>query len=375
MSPHATAVPAATRSRPRRTPRPGGRLLAVVTVLATGVLAAGCGVRLETPPPTEPSPDAVEVLRAGAVDDALAVADVVADVTPGVTDPATLAALEQAAAFAEQHADALGGVYDSGLDDLDLPTGDPTSPAPADDPDEPADDAAGTEADGTAEDGTAEDDAATDESGDGVATTDDVVAALVSAAQRTGASADATTDAGLARLLASVAASEHVSALRLAALTGSSSADVLVTTAPPVEEAPAGIGAADLATLVETEDAAGYAYEVRAAQSEGDVRTAAVARAAEHRARGQAWALAAGTDGTAQDPRRVAYVLPDDADVAAVARQVESGLAQTYASLVATAAHTSRAEAVALLVDSWASAVAWGEAPVAFPGLPEQAAD
>ncbi|UKJ64464.1 DUF4439 domain-containing protein [Cellulosimicrobium cellulans] len=368
MSPHATAVSAATRSRPRRTPRPGGRLLAAVTVLATGVLAVGCGVRLETPPPTEPSPDAVEVLRAGAVDDALAVADLVADVTPGVTDPATLAALEEAAAFAEQHADALGGVYDSGLDDLDLPTGDPTTTAPADDPDEPADDAAGTDEDRAEEDGT------TEGPGDGTATTDDVVVALVEAAQRTGASADAATDAGLARLLASVAASEHVSARRLAALTGSAAADELVTTVPPVEEAPAGIGAADLATLVETEDAAGYAYEVRAAQSEDDARTAAVARAAEHRARGQAWALAAGTDGTAQDPRRVAYVLPDDADVATLARQVESGLAQTYASLVATAAPTSRAEAVALLVDSWASAVAWGETPVAFPGLPEQSA-
>lgn len=368
MSPHATAVPAAPRTRPRRTPRPGGRVLAAVTALVTGVLAAGCGVRLETPPPTEPSPDAVEVLRAGAVDDALAVADLVADVTPGVTDPATLAALEEAAAFAEQHAEALGGVYDSGLDDLDLPAGDPTSTAPADDTDEPADDGPGTAANGSEEDGT------TDGPGDGAATTDDVVVALVEAAQRTGASADAATDAGLARLLASVAASEHVSAQRLAALTGSAAADALVTTAPPVEEAPAGIGAADLATLVETEDAAGYAYEVRAAQSEDDARTAAVARAAEHRARGQAWALAAGTDGTAQDPRRVAYVLPDDADVAALARQVESGLAQTYASLVATAAPTSRAEAVALLVDSWASAVAWGEPPVAFPGLPEQLA-
>ncbi|MDF9876851.1 DUF4439 domain-containing protein [Cellulosimicrobium cellulans] len=373
MSPHATAVPAATRSRPRRTPRPGGRLLAAVTVLATGVLAAGCGVRLETPPPTEPSPDAVEELRAGAVDDALAVADLVADVTPGVTDPATLAALEEAAAFAEQHADALGGVYDSGLDDLDLPAGDPTSTAPAGGTDEPADDAAGTEEDGSEAD-RAEADGTTDAPGDGAATTDDVVVALVEAAQRTGASADAATDAGLARLLASVATSEHVSAQRLAALTGSAAADGLVTTAPPVEEAPAGIGAADLATLVETEDAAGYAYEVRAAQSEDDARTAAVARAAEHRARGQAWALAAGTDGTAQDPRRVAYVLPDDADVAALARQVESSLAQTYASLVAAAAPTSRAEAVALLVDSWASAVAWGEAPVAFPGLPEQSA-
>ncbi|MFD4992640.1 DUF4439 domain-containing protein [Cellulosimicrobium cellulans] len=369
MSPHATAVPAATRPRPRRTPRPGGRLLAAVTVLATGVLAAGCGVRLETPPPTAPSPDAVEVLRAGAVDDALAVADLVADVTPGVTDPATLAALEEAAAFAERHADALGGVYDSGLDDLDLPDDDPTSSAPPDGAgDEPADDTSGGTGDGATDGG------ATDAPGDSTVTTDDIVVALVEAAQRTGASADASTDAGLARLLASVAASEHVSAQRLAALTGSTAADALVTTAPPVEEAPAGIGAADLATLVETEDAAGYAYEVRAAQSEDDARTAAVARAAEHRARGQAWALAAGTDGTAQDPRRVAYVLPDDADVAALARQVESSLAQTYASLVATAAPTSRAEAVALLVDSWASAVAWGEAPVAFPGLPEQSA-
>ncbi|MBE9926671.1 DUF4439 domain-containing protein, partial [Cellulosimicrobium cellulans] len=143
---------------------------------------------------------------------------------------------------------------------------------------------------------------------------------------------------------------------------------------PPVDEAPGGVGAADLATLVEAEDAAGYGYEVRAAQSEGDVRTAAVARAAEHRARAQGWALAAGTDGTPQDPRRVAYALPDGTDAAALARQVESGLAQTYASLVAAAAPTSRAEAVALLADAWASAVAWGEAPVAFPGLPEQTA-
>lgn len=368
MSPHATAVPAATRSRPRRTPRPGGPLLAVVAALATGVLAAGCGVRLETPLPAEPSPDAVEVLRAGAVDDALVVADLVADVTPGVTDPATLAALEEAAAFAEQHADALGGIYDSGLDDLDLPADAPASTATAEDTGAPADDAPGTGHDGATDGG------GSDVPGDGTVTTDDVVVALVEAGQRTGAAADASTDAGLARLLASVAASEHVSAQRLAALTGSTSADVLVTTAPPVEEAPAGIGAADLATLVATEDAAGYAYEVRAAQSEGDARTAAVARAAEHRARGQAWALVAGTDGTAQDPRRVAYVLPDDADVAALARQVESDLAQTYASLVATAAPTSRTEAVALLVDSWASAVAWGEAPVAFPGLPEQSA-
>ncbi|MGO3815525.1 MAG: hypothetical protein ACTJHV_12110, partial [Cellulosimicrobium funkei] len=124
MTPHATAADAAPRARRTRPAARAGRLLAVVTVLATGVLAAGCGVRLDTPPPTEPSPDTVEVLRSGAVDDALAVAALVADVTPRVTDPAALAVLGEAAAFAEQHVDALGGVYDSGLEDPAEPEGD-----------------------------------------------------------------------------------------------------------------------------------------------------------------------------------------------------------------------------------------------------------
>ncbi|WP_163188515.1 DUF4439 domain-containing protein [Cellulosimicrobium sp. SL-1] len=358
MTPHATAADAAPRARRTRPAARARRLLAVVTVLATGVLAAGCGVRLDTPPPTEPSPDTVEVLRSGAVDDALAVAALVADVTPRVTDPAALAVLGEAAAFADRHVDALGGVYDSGLEEPTEPEGDVAGDAETG--------TAGTDAPGTGTD-------AAGTPAPGTATTDDVVTALVGAAERTGAAADASPDARLARLLASVAASEHVSAQRLAAATGSTAAAGLAEP-PPVDDAPGGVGAADLATLVEAEDAAGYGYEVRAAQSEGDVRTAAVARAAQHRARAQGWALAAGTDGTPQDPRRVAYALPDGTDAAALARQVESGLAQTYASLVAAAAPTSRAEAVALLADAWASAVAWGEAPVAFPGLPEQTA-
>ncbi len=290
-------------------------------------------------------PDTVEVLRSGAVDDALGVAALVADVTPRVTDPAALAVLGEAAAFADRHVDALGGVYDSGLEHPRSrerrrlrhhrdrhPGAGTTTP--------------GT--DGTASDpgaaGTGADAAGTDAAGTpapGTATTDDVVTALVGAAERTGAAADASPDARLARLLASVAASEHVSAQRLAAATGSTVA-AGPDEPPPVDEAPGGVGAADLATLVESEDAAGYGYEVRAAQSEGDVRTAAVARAAQHRARAQGWALAAGTDGTPQDPRRVAYALPDDTDPAAFARHVESGLARTYASLVAAAALTSR---------------------------------
>ncbi|MET3976038.1 DUF4439 domain-containing protein [Cellulosimicrobium sp. BE325] len=378
MTPHATAADAAPRARRTRPAARAGRLLAAVTVLATSVLAAGCGVRLDTPPPTEPSPDTVEVLRSGAVDDALGVAALVADVTPRVTDPAALAVLGEAAAFADRHVDALGGVYDSGLEHPAEPESGAGSGTT-----ETGTPGAGTTTpgtDGTASDpgaaGTGADAAGTDAAGTpapGTATTDDVVTALVGAAERTGAAADASPDARLARLLASVAASEHVSAQRLAAATGSTVA-AGPDEPPPVDEAPGGVGAADLATLVESEDAAGYGYEVRAAQSEGDVRTAAVARAAQHRARAQGWALAAGTDGTPQDPRRVAYALPDDTDPAAFARHVESGLARTYASLVAAAALTSRAEAVALLADAWANAVAWGEPPVAFPGLPEQTA-
>ncbi|WP_435735597.1 DUF4439 domain-containing protein [Cellulosimicrobium sp. PMB13] len=384
MTPDATAArpsPGASGRVAPRSPRPVApdrRRLPVLAALAlvASLLVAGCGVRLETPEPTEPSPDVHEVVRRTAVDDALAVEELAASVAPTVTDPTALAALDEARRFAEQHVQALGGVYDSGLPE---PTatddGDPpgpvevtTSPAVGD----PGDGAAGADDAGSAEDGGGAD---TDEgTPDAVATptTDDVVTALVGAAQRTRASADLTDDPELARLLASVATSEHVSARRLAAATGSAAAADLDVAVAPVEDAPSGVGAADLATLVAAEDAAGYALEVRGAQVDGEVRTTAVARAAQHRARAQAWALAAGTDGTDQDPRRTAYALPDGEDVTTLARRLETELTASYASLVATAAPESRGDALALLTDSWLAALSWGASPVAFPGMPEQ---
>lgn len=383
MRPHATAAdaarpaggrPAAARRPPRgpRRHRPGTALAALLVTVAT--VLAGCGLRLETPAPTEPSPDAHEVVRRAAVEDALTVAELADDVAPAVADPAVRALLDETAGFARQHVDALGGVYDSGL------------PRPGETPgttSEPSVEVTTTPPSGVdATTGTTTDPGSTapagpDAEGGTTAappTTDDVVTALVGAAQRTRASADATRDTGLARLLASVATSEHVSAQRLAAATGSDAAADLTADPPVVESAPSGVGATDLATLVAAEDAAGYAYEVRAAQADGDVRAAAVARAAQHRTRAEAWALAAGTDGTDQDPRRVAYDVPAGEDTATLARRLETELAQSYASLVATAAPASREAALALLTDSWQSALAWGAAPVAFPGLPEQLA-
>jgi hypothetical protein len=380
MRPLATAAAAAhpdlARPAPGRPPRPGQHrsrpgtaLAALVVVLAA--LLAGCGVRLETPSPTEPSPDAHEVVRRTAVADAQAVADLADEVAPVVPDATVRTLLGETAGFARQHVDALGGVYESGLpgpgeasDATSEPSVEVTTTAPVDG-------APGAAQTGRTQ-GTAAP-AADDDAQPPPPTTDDVVTALVGAAQRTRASADATRDPGLARLLASVATSEHVSAQRLAAATGSDAAAGLPTGAPLVGSAPSGVGASDLATLVAAEDAAGYAYEVRGAQAEGDVRVAAVARAAQHRARAEAWALAAGTDGTAQDPRRVAYDLPADEDTAALAQRLETELSRSYASLVAVAAPTSRGDVLALLTDTWQAALAWGGAPAAFPGLAEQA--
>ncbi|MBD5788176.1 DUF4439 domain-containing protein [Cellulosimicrobium terreum] len=370
MTAYATATPetAPARGSVRAAgPRGVAAALAIVAVLA------GCGLRLETPAPTEPVPDADEIVRETAVDDALAVSTLVADVTPTVDDEKTLAVLAQADAFAVEHVAALGGVYDSGLPEPGSSASSST-PRPAVTTTTP-DPSGDTTQDGEGAGEPAPDDETGEEGGaevDDEVTTDDVVTALVEASQRTRASADATSDGQLARLLVSVAASEHVSARRLAAVTRSDAAKGLGTAASVVDEAPAGVSAADLAALVAAEDAAGYAYEVRAAQTDGSSREAAVVRAAEHRARAESWALAAGTDGTDQDPRRVAYVLPDD-DLAVLAQGLETDLATSYATLVATATQRSRAVPAALLTDAWSSAVSWGAEPVPFPGLPEQA--
>ena len=47
----------------RRRPVPLRRAAALVVVAAVATVLSGCGLRLETPPPAEPSPDAVEQVR------------------------------------------------------------------------------------------------------------------------------------------------------------------------------------------------------------------------------------------------------------------------------------------------------------------------
>ncbi|MHA7135018.1 DUF4439 domain-containing protein [Oerskovia turbata] len=319
-------------------------LVALVTSVA--LLAAGCGVRLETPPPTEPVPDAQEELRRVAVGGASnvgALADA-AVATPGL-DPAVLDALTTTGTFADEHVAQLGGVYDSGL------------PDPSATPEDPAS--------GTSDEPT----------GPATATPAEVLEALAASAAAIREAVDQSEDGPFARLAASIATSQDASARQVAALTGTplpadlpAPAGVLVP-----EEAPSGLSAGDLSTIIEAEDAAGYAYEVRAALADGDLRQAALDRAVLHRARAEAWAQAAGTAGGAQDPRRVAYTVPADVPTPELAAGLESSLAQSYASLVGSAGAGTRLPLTDLLREASVAAIGWGVPLSAFPGLPEQA--
>ncbi|GAA3216521.1 DUF4439 domain-containing protein [Oerskovia jenensis] len=320
--------------------------MVIVTSLAL-LAVAGCGLRLETPPPTEPVPDAQEALRRVAVDGALLVGDLAdaAGATASGLDQAALDALASTSTSADEHVTELGGVYDSGL------------PEPDEDADEPAS-------------------GATDQpTAPTTATPAEVVEALAASAVALRDAADQTEDGPFARLVASIAASQDASARQVAATTGTALPDSLPTPTGLLvpEAAPAGLSATDLSTITEAEDAAGYAYEVRAALADGELREAALGRAVLHRARAEAWAQAAGTAGGPQDPRRVAYTVPSDVPTPELAAGLESSLAQSYAALVGDAGTGTRLPLVDLVIEANIAAIGWGAPVSAFPGLPEQA--
>ncbi|MFD6137392.1 DUF4439 domain-containing protein [Isoptericola sp. NPDC060257] len=357
-------------------------------LLAVGILA-GCGVRLEAPPAGEPVPDSLEVVRRTAVADALLVADGAEAALEEVptSRKRVVAELTRIAADSREQAEALGGEYDSGL-----ATGAPTD---------------------------------TQSSAWDKATPADVVEALDDAAARSRTAAGSTGDGPLARLLASVGAAQTVSGERLAALVDVAGPDVVEPRVPepadaaaddegdagdagdeadaeeatpsgsPTDDAtatgqdaggssaqdddtvPEGLTPHDLSTLVVSEDATRYALQLRAAIGSGTTRDRLLERVAVHAQRADGWAAVAGTQATADDPRRAAYAVPRVAEQGdkALVIDLENDLATDYATLVGTTAAGTRAVLVDLLVDSAVALDDWGAEPEPFPGLPEQAGD
>ncbi len=347
-----------------RTARTRRRSGLTALALTCAIILSGCGLRLETLPPTEPVPDAAEVVRRTAVADALLVADqaTAAAAVDGIQADIE-AELTVIAEVATEQADQLGGEYDSGLGDI-LSEQSGASPS-----------------------------ASTPEQ-----TPRAVVTSLRDAATRTRAAADQAHLGSLGRLLASISTSQTQYARSLAQLTGAEGPALPSTQIPEPAEpgaepseadetsatpasagtetavVPTGLSAEDLSALILAEDSAGYALEVRAAQADGTVRTRAYERAQVHRARAQSWALVAGIDNTDQDPRRVAYSVPgSDTTTTDLARDLELDLAQNYATLVGIAEPGTRAILVALLTETTLAGAQWGAPAVPFPGLPERA--
>lgn len=378
-APHSPACAARTRgSVPATAPRISRphptRAKVMISTLLTLLVLTGCGLRLDGPTPAEPVPDADEVSRQAMVADASAIRGGAEQALAlAATDSAEATALTQVIAFSDLHTAALGGVYSSGIDHGNDSTGD-----------------------GAGDLGQTELEPGSVPSGDGVTpappapspeppppSSAQVVSLLTQAAARARGSLITPTDPLLARLYASIAASQLDSARDLAARAGVDFVLPEAFTTQMPTTLPLNLAASDLTTVVRSEDAAGFAYEVMAPHLSDDARALAIDRAQVHRARAQAWAELASLDGTASDPRQVAYTLPAAADggsalastetMSALAAQLEDTLATTYATLTGQVDAENRAAMADLLVDSRTAARTWGAPLVAFPGMPEQA--
>lgn len=303
---------------------------------------AGCGLRLEAPPPELPSPDAAEVARQGAAARAEALADLASDTAAGLPDAVVAAALDRVADDAAAHAAALGGVWSPPT--WAEPTPDDSTPDAADVT--PAIPDAGT-----------------------------VLDAVLNGAVLTCADAVVSADPDLAVLLASICLAQEDAGRDLAA--------AIAVETPPVRPAPTSDGGDSAAEalgdvgaalgLARALDAAGYALEVAAARTTGADREVLAARAAGHRADAQALVAAAGALGTTNDPRRAAYDLDAvrSSNAAALAAAVETDVLAAWAAAFGDAPLEARAAVLDEMATAHAAGQGWGAPSSAFPGLPD----
>lgn len=322
------------------TPRYLTRASAVVLV---ALAVAGCDWRLETPPPNWPSPDPVTEVRDAAAEREQRVIDS-ADDFDGAGTPTYVVLNEIETAHSPVRLDALGGVYVAYPD---------ASPSP------------------------------TEDAGEASPSLPEAVAAA-----RDGHLADAfaTDDDDLALLLASAGLSHALSAWYATWVTdaiGAADQPVVAERLVPSDAlaeaaglipATASISTDTLAELALAHDQARYAYEVMAARAVEEEREQWLARRDIQAARGEALTGLTGVS----DLREATYVVlggltVDPAVRIDYAREVETTLAATYASLLA---QTDAAQWPWLLnaaFDAYAQAAVYGEPTAAdyeVPPLP-----
>lgn len=339
-----TSPLAPSRWRPRRASAPTRAAVLAVAVASTLALG-GCGLRLETPDPPVLVADDAEVLRDRSAREAAALADAATEAAATAEAPVATA-LTALAEASGQHLAALGGVYvpfpagTPGSDTTPTPT--PTvSPAPR--------------------------------------TPADVLELLRAATERARTDATAGTEPGMTLLLTSIALDRQLLADALTTALDGTTPELGDVPAP--DGLPAGLDAQVAAVLVQSEDAAGMAWEIVAARAADGARERAAARAVLHRDRAQAWAEAAGIDGTGTDPRRSAYDLPDtitdatlpSASMWAALGEIERALGETYAGLVPDVEPARRSGLLDAALEALRRAASLGATIPAFPGMPPAA--
>ena len=356
------------------TPAAPARRTVLRAALGAGVLGAlvsGCGVDLgairwddDEPVPT-PTPGPDELARRQAVEDA---GRLLAACTAAATTRPDLAGLLDSLAL--QHSEHLVSL---GVPELQTPSPVPTTEAP-------------TSATATA---TATAGASSEPGVDPVAA---LAADLGSAATRALDDADGTS-AGLARLLAMIAACRSVQTHQLASASGTavpapdpapdaatgpatgpgavpSQAPSAAATSPAVRLS--GDAVASLQAAVDGEHAAAYGYGVLAARLAADQRARALEDLVGHQRVADdlgRWLAAAGADVPAAAP---GYELPapvtDAGQAVALAAHLEASLAVTDADLVAASNGPLRSVAARLLVARALATYGWSGVGTAFPG-------
>jgi len=325
-------------STPARRPSPpsarrvlGRRAAAALVGVAVAVSLAGCGLRLETPPPVAPSPDAAEELRQEAAVDAATLTSTVSEVTAEGT---TAEVLDRVGSDADAHVDALGGVWvawPEGAPEGAVPP-DPVSTAP------PVPDPGVADVLGLLEQG--------------------------AAAAREGA-LEAPTDE-LAGMLAAVSISRAQAAGELARASGETVPETMATPMDRTGLLARGVDGPTLLVL----DQARFAWETVGARSEGPARGAATARAEQLQS-----LVDVAVEAGAPDERPAVYDLPGADEEAGLSAEqaavvdAESRLLEHWLFSLGLVGPEERGALVDAAADSAQRIVDAGGTLPALPGL------
>ncbi|GAA2233661.1 hypothetical protein GCM10010401_01860 [Rarobacter faecitabidus] len=326
---------------------------ALAAILAL-TLGAGCGVRIETPAPTAPAPDAAEVLREAMVADALMIQVSAAQLgAAGTASQEVATVLTRIASDTATQITALGGTYDPGPDYVSrsVPITTP-SPTPV--------------------------------------TVESLIQLLADSANRTRGTLPTVEDPLRARLYASIALSDYESAVTLVTAASVGVETELKVTLPATDYSsavaatasatlPPGLSQDEAIAAIASLDAVGYAREQWGLHTSSKSGTKILDQSRSDRSRARAWAISAGIAGTDADPREVFYVVGEGRPAPRIlkrfARDQFADQTHRFLAAFASVGADERQSLLDFATEAYLAERALGAEPSALPGLSEYDAE